>query len=354
MINNINIYILSNSKTIKEAMKQLDIARSKILFIIDENYKLIGSLTDGDIRRWILSEGTLDSNVCIVANPKPFFVNSNYNSTELKKIFLEKKYVAVPICDHNNVLKDILLYDQFIEEDKLNIYFEKIDAHVVIMAGGKGTRLEPFTKVLPKPLIPIGDKTIIELIIEKFTPYQINDFYISVNHKAKIIKSYFEDVKRNYTIQYIEEENPLGTIGALSLIKSKVTKPIIITNCDIIINADYSEFLKFHIDHNYDLSLIGSMMNYKIPYGVCTIGKDGILEKFTEKPEYSILASTGMYIINPKLINEIPENTFYDITELMMFLKKHNRKIGVYPISEESWMDTGEWDQYNKTISKLK
>jgi NDP-sugar pyrophosphorylase family protein len=222
------------------------------------------------------------------------------------------------------------------------------------MAGGKGTRLEPFTKVLPKPLIPIGDKTIIEIIIEKFTDYEIDNFYVSVNHKAKIIKSYFEELKREYTISYIEESQPLGTIGALSLIKEKINKPILITNCDIIINTDYSEFLKFHIRNKYDLSLIGSMIDFKIPYGVCEIGKDGILENFTEKPQYSILASTGMYILSPNIIDQIPENVFYDITDLMSYLRNNGGRIGVFPISEESWMDTGEWDQYRKTVSKLK
>ena len=354
MKSNISINIISNDLSIKEAIKKLDLAYSKILFIVDDQHKLIGSLTDGDIRRWVLSEGSLESNVVEVSNPNPFFVQSGFNQTELRKIFLDKKFTAVPLCDNNKEIKDVLLFNQIVEGDFYKVNNDKIEAHVVIMAGGKGTRLEPFTQVLPKPLIPIGDKTIIELIIEKFTDYHIRNFYISINYKAKIIKSYFEEIIRDYSIQYIEEDQPLGTIGALSLIKSNLLKPIIITNCDIIIDTDYSEFLKFHIENNYDLSLIGSMMNLKIPYGVCEIGKNGVLENFIEKPDYSILASTGMYIINPNVLSKIPENTYYDITDLMTNINCNGGKIGVFPISEESWMDTGEWDQYRKTVSKLK
>ena len=353
MISKINNYFISKNSSIRDAMKQLDSTHSKILFVVNENHKLIGSLSDGDIRRWILSEGLLDAKVENVSNKNPFFVEKDHDHEKLRNIILQEKYPAVPICNKNKEIIDIIFFSQIIDPNTFKFKYEKIDAHVVIMAGGKGTRLEPFTKVLPKPLIPVGDKTIIELIIDKFTAHQINNFYISLNHKAKIIKSYFEDVTRDYAISYIEENQPLGTIGALSLLKGKLSKPVIITNCDIIINADYSEFLKFHMKNNYDLSLIGSMMNFKIPYGVCEIGKDGILENFTEKPEYSILASTGMYILNPNLIDQIPDNIFYDITDLMSFLKINGGKIGVFPISEESWMDTGEWDQYRKTISKF-
>ena len=353
MLNEIKIYTISKNKTIRDAMKQLDSTHSKILFVVNENHKLIGSLSDGDIRRWILSEGLLEAMVQNVLNHNTFFVESDYDNDKLREIFLREKYPAVPLCNQKKEIIDIIFFNQIIDPNTIKFKYEKIDAHVVIMAGGKGTRLEPFTKVLPKPLIPIGDKTIIELIIDKFTAYQINNFYISLNHKAKIIKSYFEDVTRDYEISYIEENKPLGTIGALSLIKGKVSKPVIITNCDIIINADYAEFLKFHVENKYDLSLIGSMMNFKIPYGVCEIGKDGILESFKEKPEYSMLASTGMYILNSNLIEQIPENIFYDITDLMTFLKTKGGKIGVFPISEESWMDTGEWDQYRKTLSKF-
>ena len=349
----IKTYIISNENSIRAAMKQLNLVESKILFIVNENNKLVGSLSDGDIRRWILAEGVLDAKVECVSNLNPFFVEVNFDRENLRKIITKEKYVAVPVCDENKEIVDIIFLNHFIENKKLNVSHEKLDVHVVIMAGGKGTRLEPFTKVLPKPLIPIGDKTIIEIIIEKFTDYQIDNFYVSVNHKAKIIKSYFEELKREYTISYIEESQPLGTIGALSLIKEKINKPILITNCDIIINTDYSEFLKFHIRNKYDLSLIGSMIDIKIPYGVCEIGKDGILENFTEKPQYSILASTGMYILSSNIIDQIPENVFYDITDLMSNLRNNGGRIGVFPISEESWMDTGEWDQYRKTVSKL-
>ena len=346
-------YLITRKTTVKAAMKQLDSTHRKVLFIVDDNRILRGSLSDGDIRRWILAEGSLDAEVGDVSNPTTFFVQTGFDVDNLRHIVFEKKYTAVPVCNQKGEIIEILFWDQLIDGSAIQTTHEKIDAHVVIMAGGQGTRLEPFTKVLPKPLIPIGNKTIIELIIDKFLHYQIDHFYISVNHKAKIIKSYFEEVSPDYTIEYIDEEEPLGTIGALSLLKGKLSKPIIITNCDIIINTDYAEFLKFHLENGYDLSLVGSMMNYKVPYGVCEIGKDGILKDFKEKPEYSFLASTGMYIVNPDLVKHIPDKTFYHITDLMAYQRKNGGRIGVYPIGEDDWMDTGEWHEYRKTVSRL-
>lgn len=353
MNKNLDQYLISAKTKVKAAMKQLDNTHRKVLFIVDDNRNLKGSLSDGDIRRWILAEGSLEVEVHMVSNPNTFFVQTGFDADNLRRIVLKEKYAAVPVCNLKGEIIDIVFWDQLIEGRTIETTYEKIDAHVIIMAGGQGTRLEPFTKILPKPLIPVGNKTIIELIIDKFLHYQIDHFYISVNHKANIIKSYFEEVSPPYTIEYIKEDQPLGTIGALSLLKGKLSKPIIITNCDIIINTDYSEFLKFHIENGHDLSLIASMMHHKVPYGVCEIGKGGILKNFREKPEYSFLASVGMYIVNAELVDLIPENTFFHITDLMGHQKKNGGKIGVYPIGQEDWMDTGEWTEYRKTVSRL-
>lgn len=351
--NNIEQYLVHTDITIRVAMKQLDSSHRKVLFLVDERNMIKGSISDGDIRRWILSEGSLEDSIFKVANPNTYFVNVGYDFDILKSVIFEKKYTAVPICNEDNSIYDIIFWDQISQGYKKILKHDKIDAHVIVMAGGKGTRLEPFTKVLPKPLIPIGDKTIIEIIIEKFCEYQIEHFFVSVNHKAKIIKSYFEEIAPSYKIEYIEEEKPLGTIGALSMLDGKFQKPIIITNCDIIIDTNYSDFVNFHIENKYDISLVASMMNHKVPYGVCEIEKGGLLVDFKEKPEYSFLASTGMYIINPELISLIPKDTFFHITDLMKLVKEKSGKIGVFPIGEDAWLDTGEWNEYRKTVDRL-
>ena len=224
---------------------------------------------------------------------------------------------------------------------------------VVIMAGGFGTRLAPFTTILPKPLIPVGDKSIVEHIIDRFLPYGIDDFYMTVNHKFKIIKSYFEDVKKEYSLKLVKESKPLGTAGSLKLLKEEIDDVFIVTNCDIIIHADYSEIVDLHIESGFDITLVSSMMNYKIPYGICEIDKGGSLIEIKEKPEYNFLISTGMYILNKKILDYIPDNEFFHITHLMEKVKENGGSVGVFPISENSWDDTGEWDEYKKTVKRL-
>ena len=224
----------------------------------------------------------------------------------------------------------------------------------VIMAGGKGTRLDPFTRILPKPLIPIGDKTILEIIIDKFMDYRVNHFYISVNHKAKIIKSYFEELDPDYDLTFLYEEKPLGTVGALKQLEGKIEGNIVLTNCDIIIDADYADILKNHRDNNNGITVVASLKHYNIPYGICEIENGGTLVCIKEKPEYDFLVNTGMYIIDSKLVKFIPENEFFHITHLIEAVQKQGTRIGVYPISENSWIDTGEWVEYKNAIEKLK
>jgi dTDP-glucose pyrophosphorylase len=351
---NINQYLLGKEATIRVAMKQLDSSHRKVIFIVDEDQKLVGSVSDGDIRRWILAEGSIDDSVSKIFNRNTFFINENDNYDSVRKIIIEKKFTAVPVCDISRNIVDILFWDQVVDGTQKHRNYELIEANVVVMAGGKGTRLEPFTKVLPKPLIPIGDKTIIEIIIEKFVEFHIKHFFVSVNHKAKIIKSYFEEIDPEYTIDFIEETKPLGTIGALSLMNCDNNKPIIITNCDIIIDTNYADFVNFHVDNKYDISLVASLMNHKVPYGVCEIEKGGLLLDFKEKPEYSFLASTGMYIINSNLLELIPKDTFFHVTDLMQIVREKGGRVGVFPIGEDAWLDTGQWSEYKKTIDKFK
>ena len=351
----ISSFLINPGISLKTGMKKLDASHSKVLFLADDEGRLLGALTDGDVRRWILKGGDLDADVSKVCYANPYLVYDGYDVEDVKKEVLKEKYSAVPVIDSNRKINDIIFWDELFEENVDDEFEGKpLEIPVVIMAGGQGTRLEPFTKILPKPLIPIGDKTIIEIIIDKFLKYKVNHFYITVNHKAGIIKSYFEDLAPTYKIDFINEDKPLGTIGALSYLKGKVKDPILVTNCDIIIDADYSELLNFHTSNHYDISLVASMMHHKIPYGICEIENGGNLINFKEKPEYSYLASTGMYLVNPDLLELIPENTFFHITQLIEVIMAKGGKVGVYPISEKSWLDTGEWHEYKKTIEIFK
>jgi len=347
-------YIISSLINVRQAMKKLDDSHRKILFVVQDDFLLYGALTDGDIRRWILSGDSLDEPVENVCNKKPITFGDDYNLDDIKNTMLEHRIQAVPIVDQNNRVINLLFWDTIFDSD---YHFEKkgdLDIPVVIMAGGTGTRLDPFTKILPKPLIPIGERSVLEVVIDKFREYGIEKYYISLFHKGKMIKAYFEELNLPYTINYLEEPKPLGTVGVLSQLQGSIEKgSIFLTNCDTIINCNYESLVEFHYRNNYDITLVGSMINYRVPYGICEIENEGKLVSLKEKPEYSYLVSTGMYVLKGTVLKLIPHNEHFNMTDLIDKVRITNGTIGVYPISEKSWLDTGEWQEYKKTVEQL-
>lgn len=347
-------FIIHKDVLIKEAISLLDKAGERILFVVDDEEQLFGSISDGDIRRWILSEGNMDYTVDKFCFRSPAFVYENYEHDEVKKIILERRVSALPVVDKYKKIVDLLFWNSVFEKHEHKSFKTKLTNPVVIMAGGKGSRLDPFTRILPKPLIPIGEKAVIEIIIDKFfIENDIRNFYLTLNHKAKIIKSYFEELSPEYNVEFVVEEKPLGTAGSMKLLNSKFEEPIIVTNCDIIIDCDYASFVDFHKDNCFDLTIAASYKKYKIPYGICEIENGGELAKINEKPEYDYLVNTGMYVINPRVIELIPSDKYFDMTDFIDTIKRSGGKVGVYPISENSWIDTGEWTEYKKAIERL-
>jgi NDP-sugar pyrophosphorylase family protein len=257
----------------------------------------------------------------------------------------------IPIIDKNNMVADYITWSGIGGESQPEKSLS--DVPVVIMAGGKGTRLEPFTMVLPKPLVPIHENPIIEHIIERFTNLGCNDFHLTLSYKGKILKAYFEELRPKYKIHFVEEQEPLGTAGSLRFLKEKFHQPFFVTNCDIIIKADYASLYKYHCKGSYDLTLVASAKEYVIPYGTCELNSDGNLSHINEKPKYDFLINTGLYVLNPDVIELIPENKCYHITHLIEALKKQNKKVGVFPISENDWIDIGQWEEYKKAINNL-
>jgi NDP-sugar pyrophosphorylase family protein len=291
--------------------------------------------------------------VNVVCFKGTYSVNTGYELEIVKNDILKLKITYVPVIDGERRIVEFLVWDKLFDGKIKRKTKETIDIPVVIMAGGKGTRLDPFTRILPKPLIPIGDKTILEIIIENFLDYHVNHFYISVNHKAKIIKSYFEELNPKYGLTFLYEDKPLGTVGALKQLEGQLEGDLILTNCDIIINADYADILIHHKSNKNDITVVASLKHYNIPYGICEIENGGKLLNIKEKPEYDFLVNTGMYVINPDVLKYIPKDEFFHITHLIEKIKL-SHKIGIYPISENSWTDTGEWIEYKKAVEKLK
>jgi len=255
---------------------------------------------------------------------------------------------AIPILDKENNIISVLLWNDEEVEPKRNL-----DVPVVIMAGGLGTRLYPYTKILPKPLIPIGEIPIVEHIINRFHQYGSDQFYLVVNHKKNMIKAYFNEIEKSYQVDFADEDKPLGTGGGLSLLKGKINSTFILSNCDILIEEDYEKIYKYHKKENYLITMVCSLKNIKIPYGVIEISDIGEIESMKEKPELSFFANTGMYIVEPKVIIELKENSAIGFPDIIEQYKSQGEKIGIYPISDNSWMDMGQIDDMEEMRRRL-
>lgn len=340
--------LITEEITIREAMKILDETAKKILFVVEDR-KLVGTITDGDIRRWILNNGDLNLDVKNIVNYNSLTL-SEKEKKSAQNFMLEKKIQAVPIVDQQNNIIDIIFWDG----ERIKVDCEKISTPVVIMAGGKGTRLYPYTKILPKPLIPIGDVSIIERIIDRFLDVGCENFYLTVNYKKNMVKAYFDEIEKIYDVKYVEEERFLGTAGSLSLIKDDIKETFFLSNCDILVEADYLDILKYHKEKNNLITVVTSLKHYKIPYGVIKLGDNGSIIDTVEKPEYNYLVNTGFYVLEPEVLKDIPENSFFHITDLINEYISDGKKVGTYPITENSWLDMGEIKEMDRMIERLK
>jgi dTDP-glucose pyrophosphorylase len=346
-------FLVLQTHSIRQAMEQLEKTEEKIVFVADAESRLVGSLTDGDIRRWILSEGDLKAQVLQVCNRNPHVAEEGFDIEQLRTEMLNDNLSCVPVVNPSREIVRLVFWKELFQTDVEIKPESHLDLPVVIMAGGRGTRLAPFTNVLPKPLIPLGDRTVIEIIIDQFLPYGLNCFHLSINYKSKILKSFFEELAPSYNVTFLEEKEPRGTAGCLRELYTPTAEQLIVTNCDIVIQADLAELVSFHADHNYDLTLVASLKDYNIPYGVCELENGGSLARITEKPQYSFLVNTGMYVVRRDRLNLIPEDTRCDMTDFIEQIKKAGGHIGVFPIGENAWVDTGEWAEYRKALDSL-
>ncbi len=339
--------LIDKSITIKDTVKALDRGAKKVV-IVTEYDKLVGIVTDGDIRRWILKNGDLKENVSKVMNDSPVYLDYIYKDNA-KKVMIDKSIECLPLVDDKKRVVDIVFLNNGLNSNN----FEKIDVPVVIMAGGQGTRLYPYTKILPKPLIPIEDIPIVERIINRFNDYGCKSFYLTVNYKKNMIKAYFNEIDKDYDIFYIEEEKPLGTGGSLHLLKDKLNETFFVSNCDILIDANYSDIIKYHKKNNNKITVITSLKNYTVPYGVINLSENGDISSTKEKPEYNFLVNTGMYVLEPEVLEDIPENEFYHITYLIDKYIEEGKKVGTYPITENCWLDMGEFKEMERMVEKI-
>ena len=340
------IYVEEN-KSIIEAMWQIDKSARKILFV-HENKKLLASLTDGDIRRWILKKGDIQLSVKYAANYNPIYL---YVQQVDRAVHIMRKYQidAIPVVDKNHLVKNVIFANDFNRQH--GMFEQKIP--IVIMAGGFGTRLSPYTKILPKPLIPVGDYPIVEHIINRFSTYGCRQFYMIVNYKRNMIKAYFDELDKDYQIEFITEEKILGTGGGISLLKGKIKETFILTNCDILIDDDLTKAYRQHVESGNLITMICSLKNFIIPYGVVSVGENGMIESIKEKPNIPFFTNTGCYFVEPKVVEDLKYNEPIDFPEIIKKYMAEGKTVGVYPISEEAWLDMGQRDELEKMKARL-
>ncbi|MBD5549009.1 MAG: NTP transferase domain-containing protein [Lachnospiraceae bacterium] len=342
-----NEVCIEEDKSILEAMQQLDKSARKILFVHREG-KLLASLTDGDIRRWILKKGNLQTSIKYAANYAPRYLYEQ-QADQAVRVMNEHRIDAIPVVDREHRIKKIVFAKDLIQEHKT---FDK-EISIVIMAGGLGTRLSPYTNILPKPLIPVGDYPIAEHIINCFCAYGCRQFYMIVNYKRNMIKAYFDEIDKEYQLDFITEEKALGTGGGISLLKGKIKDTFILTNCDILIEDDLTKAYEQHIESGNVITMVCSLKNFTIPYGVVNIGEDGRLASMQEKPNMSFFTNTGCYFVEPEVIEDLEYNEPVDFPAIIEKYMEAGKRIGIYPIGEEAWLDMGQFDELEKMKARL-
>lgn len=332
-------HLIKSNSPIKTALSMLDkLSFDAILFVISESGKLVGALTDGDVRRGLLKGISLDAIVDSYIQPQPkFILRGNYTIHDVIK-YREAGLKLVPVIDNEGTVINVINF-RFLKS------YLPIDA--VMMAGGRGERLKPLTDTLPKPLLKVGEKPIIKHNLDRLIDFGIDDFWISVRYLGDQIKEYVGDGKENgISIRYVEEKDALGTIGAVSLIERFEHDYILLTNSDILTNLDYENFFLNFLNSDSDFSVATIPYNVNIPYAILET-TDAIINSFKEKPTYTYYANAGIYLMKKHICDIIPKNKKYDATDLLNHLILNKYKVTSYPL-RGYWLDIGKHDDYKK------
>ena len=340
--------MIDKSSTLLQALKQMDAEEVKLLLVFESDH-FLSILTIGDIQRAIIRNVAMSEPIgSILENNKTYgFVTES--EEEIKGKMYRLRAEAMPVLDGQGELADVVFWeDLFGDAPKTDD--RSLNLPVVIMAGGKGTRLKPITNVIPKPLVPLGDKTIREEILDRFEAVGCRKFFMSLNYKSDMIRFYMDQLERKYDIDFFEENKPLGTIGSVSLLKNKIDTPFFVSNCDIVIDQDMCDVYDYHQENHNTLTIVTAVKSFRIPYGVVETGENGVMTALREKPDLTYMINTGVYILNPECIAEIPEGECFHITQLMEKVKKDGGRVGCFPVSEHAWKDMGEWSEYLNMI----
>jgi len=337
-------HLLYSESTIKQALIQLDVlAKDAILFVIDENEMLIGSLTDGDVRRGLIKGITIDNSVNSIIQSNPRFIKKGERDVQKIIEYREGHYRILPVLDKENKVVNVINFRD------IRSYLP-VDA--VIMAGGRGQRLQPLTDETPKPLLKVGGKAIMELNVDRLALYGIDDFWFSVKYLGEQIESHFGDGKeRNISIDYIWEEEPLGTIGAVSKVTNFSHDYVLVMNSDLLTNLDYEHFYLDFINQDADFAVVTIPYKVSVPYAVLET-TNGHIMSFKEKPTYTYYSNGGIYLMKKSALKYIPNNTFFNATDLMEKLIQENKKVVSYPLLGY-WLDIGQHEDFQKAQNDI-
>ena len=334
--------LINENMTIEDAMRVIEKESSKTVFLIN-NGILKGSLTDGDIRRHLLKKGSLTENVCKIVNYHPRFFRKDDN-VNYQKYMIENDLTAVPVV--NNQMKIVRIERLINKKESVRKIEENIP--VIIMAGGLGTRLKPYTEIIPKPLIPIGTKTILERIFDKFADYGCNKKYVIVNYKKKLIEAYFKEDSEYSDLHFIEEPSFLGTAGGIKYTKDICKDDFFMTNCDVVVDADYYYIWKEHRKKRNIITMVLANTEYCVPYGTVETSDDGNVVCLREKPRVEYKVNTGMYLCNAKLFDYIENVEKIDMPDLIQRCLDAGERIGQITIDGSDWYDMGQPDQLER------
>jgi dTDP-glucose pyrophosphorylase len=340
--------IVEGSMPALDAMRRLSETGRRILFIAPGGV-LQAVLTDSDIRRYILRGGDLGRPVGEVANPRPKSLPVERRS-EARGFLLQSSIEALPLLSKDGRIVDVVFLNEL---DGAVRPAGTLTAPVVVMAGGRGTRLYPYTQILPKPLIPVGERPIIELVIDRFRAFGCRQFHVVVNYRKSMIKSYFSDLELDYGIHWVEEGEPLGTGGGLCLLKGRLDGTFFLTNCDILIDADYADLYAFHKRQDNAITMVCAAKQFTIPYGVVSTAGDGTLAGISEKPSMNYLTNTGMYLVEPAVVERMADGVAQGFTDVIEQCRAGGGRVGIYPVSDGSWMDMGQLEELEAMRRRL-
>lgn len=339
-------HLILKDQTVRDAFIRLDkLASDAILFVVGENNMLLGSLTDGDLRRGFIRGLGFENSITDFIQPHPKFIYDKEFDQEKLKEFKDNLIKIIPIVNHDKQIVDVLNF-------RFRTTLLPLDA--VLMAGGEGKRLRPLTENTPKPLLKVGDKPIIEYNIDRLANVGIENIYLSINYLGEQLEAYFGDgSSKNIKVEYLKEQKPLGTIGSVLLVDEFQYDDILVMNSDLLTNIDFADFYKAFKDSDADMAVAATSYHVDIPYAVLETDENQKVKTLKEKPRYTYFSNAGIYIIKKKLLDMIPQNQFYDITDLMEKVIEMDQKLVTYPINGY-WLDIGKHEDFKKAQEDIK